>query len=272
MHYQTSIFLCLLQFTLLTSVIFAANEEFFVPQWQKGDRWLVKTQRKSSGKTTNKNHMRPSLWIFKVVNTRDELIRGKDYRFFHILVRSWKTPPSEEAALLFLGRLSASGKRVRSLHLIRAAFRKGKEDPIERFYNKMSPKPFPVINDVSPIPSSFPLFSDGRLVGRVSGKKNIMTLGAAFPVTKKIGNLPFARDVMQKVTFPLPKNLLKVDMLVGKVNKEKACLVSITRPDDNQQVSQVWQKGYPWFIYSETALGRSWLAKVRRKKRAHSRR
>ncbi len=265
------VLLCLMQLVILSSSLWAANEEFFVPQWQKGDRWLVKVQRKAVGGTTEKTP-RPSLWIFKVVNTRDEHVRGKDFRFFHIMVRSWKTPPTEEAGLLFLGRLNGSRTRVVSLNLVRAAYREGKGKAIERVYNKQGPSPFPVINDISPIPFSFPLFNEGKIVGRVGGKKNIIDMGAMFPVTEKVGTLAFARDVIQKVFFPLPKAFMGIEPLVGNRHLKAACLVTISRPDDNARVDQVWHKRYPWFIFSENAHTRSWLAKVRRNKgkKSHS--
>ena len=269
-----------LLFTLLLSLLFVffapfcfASKDSFVPQWRVGDRWLVKSQAKSQAKNAKlkeeKLRTRPSLWIYKVVNAKDVYMKRRDYRLFHILARNWKTPPKEELALLFLGRLSASKKKVISLNLIRAAYRETGKDAVERRFNEKSQKPYPVINDISPIPFTFPLFVQGRILGKsgavsgVDGKDSLVSMGAMFSVTEKLGKLPFAKDVLQRVD-PLPKKLREAKCLIAEEYPEDACLVTIKRPSDNREINQIWHRDYPWFLYSETARSRSMLARLKR--------
>jgi len=247
----------------LSGTALAVNEEFFVPQWRVGDRWLVKTERTSlAARNVAQETGTSSLWIFKVVGLRDELVQGRDVRFIHIMARNWKTPPAEEAGLLFAGRLNATRNRVIALSLVRAAFRQQDGTTVERFYNKNSPGPHPVIGDASPIPTSFPLFLDGGLVGRRTGGGSTVELGRVFPVTEQIGTLPFARDVIQQVDVPVTVDPGAVRTVVSADDLRQACQVTITRPDDNARVVQVWHRSQPWFVYDETGTSRSWLVRV----------
>ena len=122
----------------------------------------------------------------------------------------------------------------------------------------MAKNPFPVINDYSPIPASFPIFLGNRIIG---GR-----VGVIFEITEKIGVLPFAKDVKQTVRSveKFDPSLLK--LALSEKEQKDLCQVVISRFDDNYRVRQLWHKKYPWLLFSDNADFSAWLVKYKKAK------
>jgi hypothetical protein len=234
----------------------------FVPQWKAGDRWVVKTESAGEnigGPSQSQSKKLPvqNLWMYKVVSVKDEVVNGEDIRFFHIMASSWRSERKELGGFLFAGKLNATRTIVVSLSLLQSGWKNGEAGiSIQRDYSKMAKTPFPIINDYSPIPSSFPIFIGNSIIG---GKA-----GVTFEVTHKIGVLPFAKDVKQTVVKAGELDSLMVKLTLSGKEKLNICEVVISRFDDNYRVRQLWSKKYPWFLYSDNGDFRAWLVKYKR--------
>lgn len=249
-----SVALLALSFVLAGPLAAAAPDPAsFVPTWRQGDRWLVKTETRRLSMTEEgpKKSEDEEVWIFKVAGVRDH--NGR--RFFQILARSWKTPPVDEAAFLFVGTPDGSGG-VSSLALVRAAYRGQGAPEVERFFDRYSPAPYPVINDFTPVPSTFPLFDGGRLVGPATGLK--------FNVSERLESMVFARDVRQAVSPVTAADVAAVPLKLPGATAEGGVVVDVTRAQDSRRERQIWHRDQPWFLYAESPTTRSWLVRVKR--------
>ncbi len=272
-RYKVSIVTCFIICSLIIS--FSGGNELlavqfnspegaeFIPQWQVGDRWVVKTESitQTANGVTNSHSRKSSvqnLWMYKVISIRDEVINGEDIRFFHLMASNWRSKRKELGGFLFAGKLNAGRTRVVSLALIQSGWQNGQAAiSITRNYSKMAKNPFPIINDYSPVPISFPVFLGNRILGG--------TMGFTFEITEKIGVLPFAKDVEQSVFAVGNIENLKLKISLSETAKKSICEVIIKRFDDNYRVRQLWQKDYPWFLYSDNGDFKAWLVKYKRK-------
>jgi len=234
----------------------------FVPQWHKGDRWLISAQRRlpvgaldDSPRGAGRKWSVSLLWAFEVINTRDK----DGMRFFHIIGRSWREPSPEEVALLFVGRIQSGMGLVESLSLVQAAFRDTSGLHVDKIFSKYSRQAYPIINDFSTIPVSFPLFSANKLAGTPKAER--------FEVTERKATLFFARDVVQYVISPPSERWAKMQLkLRQKIKTKDIIQVNLSRPSDGRADVQLWHAKYPWPLFSQSGSTRCWLVKVSRSK------
>ena len=233
----------LLLLAVMTSVGLTAAPEVngYTPTWKVGERWVVEAAYRDL-KTGGDAWMPPVRWVFKVRSIKE--INGQDCYVLHIYARHGEM---KNQAVLWLSTADLRPIKVLDIFPNSQGMKYS-----EREVDPNSSEP--LIAEDTVVPYDLPAFPIQKAANAVQGADGFSAyrgnfLAKKFAKIRKVGGLMFKRVFSQKNKTPDKQH---ADTFAAYRSTGATYQVEIDESRSNTNLTQLWQKGSPWAVSSES--------------------
>ncbi len=221
--------------------VFAGSDNGFVPTWKIGERWMVEASYRDL-KSPGEVWLPPVKWVFKV-RARKE-VNGQDCYVLHVYARNGEM---KNQAVLWLAAEDLRPVRVIDIFPTASGMKFS-----DREIDPGSPQP--LVAEDTVVPYDLPSFPIQKASNAVQGADGFaayrgQALAKKFARLRKVGGLMFKRVISQKNKAPDKQH---ADTFAAYRSSGATYQVEIDESRSNTSLTQLWQKGSPWAVSSES--------------------